>query len=84
MPLVISDDKADVEKLRQAAMKRMGFDEGRAQDTILGGSVVQVQDTLATLRKAGVGQLFVPSMFFPKDPRPLLDTFMAKVAPALR
>jgi F420-dependent oxidoreductase-like protein len=84
MPLVISDDKADVEKVRQAAMKRMGFDEARAQDTILGGSVAQVQDTLGKLREAGVGELFVPSMFFPKDPRPLLDKFMADVAPALR
>jgi hypothetical protein len=84
MPLVLSDDRADVEKVRQAAMKRMGFDEARAQDTILGGSVAQVQDTLGALRDAGVGLLFVPSMFFPKDPRPLLDTFMADVAPALR
>jgi F420-dependent oxidoreductase-like protein len=84
MPLVISDDKADVDKVRQAAMKRMGFDEARAQDTILGGSVAQVQDTLGKLRDAGVGQLFVPSMFFPRDPRPLLDRLMADVAPALR
>jgi F420-dependent oxidoreductase-like protein len=84
MPLVISDDTADVEKVRQAAIKRMGFDEARAQDTILGGSVAQVIDTLGTLRDAGVGLLFLPSMFFPKDPRPLLDTFMEKVAPALR
>ena len=84
MPLVISDDKAEVEKVRQAAMKRMGFDEARAQDTILGGSVAQVQDTLGKLREAGVGLLFLPSMFFPKDPRPLLDKFMADVAPALR
>jgi F420-dependent oxidoreductase-like protein len=84
MPLVISDDKADVEKVRQASMKRMGFDEAKAQDTILGGSVAQVQDTLGALRDAGVGLLFLPSMFFPKDPRPLLDAFMEKVAPALR
>jgi F420-dependent oxidoreductase-like protein len=84
MPLVISDDKADVERVRQACVKRMGFDEARAQDTILGGSVAQVQDTLGKLRDAGVGLLFVPSMFFPKDPRPLLDKFMADVAPALK
>ena len=31
-----------------------------------------------------VGQLFVPSMFFPKDPRAMLDKFMADVAPAFR
>jgi F420-dependent oxidoreductase-like protein len=84
MPLVISDDAAEVEKLRQVTRRRMGFDESRAQDTILGGSVAQIIDTLGKLREAGVGQLFVPSMFFPKDPRPLLDNFMADVAPALR
>jgi F420-dependent oxidoreductase-like protein len=84
MPLVISDDRADGEKVRQAAMRRMGFDESRAQDTILGGSVTEVIDTLGKLREAGVGLLFVPSMFFPKDPRPLLERFMADVAPALR
>ena len=84
MPLVISDDKAEVEKVRQLARKRMGFDEARAQDTILGGSVAEVKDTLAKLRDVGVGQVFVPSMFFPKDPRPLLDAFMADVAPAFR
>ena len=83
MPLVISDDKADVEKLRQVTMRRMGFDEARAQDTILGGSTTQIIDTLGKLRDAGVGLLFVPSMFFPKDPRPLLDKFMADVVPAL-
>lgn len=84
MPLVISDDKADVERVRQACIKRMGFDEARAQDTILGGSVAHVHDTLGKLREAGVGLLFVPSMFFAKDPRPLLDRFMSDVAPALR
>jgi hypothetical protein len=28
--------------------------------------------------------LFIPTMFLPKDPRPVLDEFMAKVAPAFR
>jgi len=84
MPIALSDDKAEVEKVRQLAMKRMGFDEARAQDTILGGSVAQVQDTLGKLRESGVGLLFVPTMFLPKDYRPLLDKFMSDVAPALR
>jgi F420-dependent oxidoreductase-like protein len=84
MPLVISDDKAEVDKVRQMAVKRMGFDEARAQDTILGGSVAEIKETLGKLRDAGVGLLFIPSMFFPKDPRPLLDRFMSEVAPAFR
>ena len=83
MPLVFGD-KAEVDKVRQAAVKRMGFDEAKAQDTILGGSPAEIIDTLGKLREAGVGLLFLPSMFFPKDPRPLLDRFMAEVAPAVR
>ncbi|MBM4439871.1 MAG: TIGR03560 family F420-dependent LLM class oxidoreductase [Candidatus Rokubacteria bacterium] len=83
MPLVFGD-KAEVGKVRQAAVKRMGFDEAKAQDTILGGSPAEIIDTLGTLREAGVGLLFLPSMFFPKDPRPLLDRFMTEVAPAVR
>ena len=39
---------------------------------------------LARLREGGAGMVFVPSMFLPADPRPLLDRFMSEVAPAVR
>jgi hypothetical protein len=46
--------------------------------------VAKIQDKLGRLRDAGVGMLFIPTMFLPKDPRPALDEFMAKVAPAFQ
>jgi hypothetical protein len=73
-----------VEKLKQALMKRMGRDETSANDILLAGSVAKIQDKLGRLRDAGVGMLFIPTMFLPKDPRPALDEFMAKVAPAFQ
>ena len=80
----ITEDPAQVGRLKQALMKRMGRDETSATDILLAGSVAQIQDKLGRLRDTGVGLLFIPTMFLPKDPRPALDEFMAKVAPAFR
>jgi F420-dependent oxidoreductase-like protein len=84
MVLALSDDRTEVEAVRTAFMRRMGRDDATADDTLLGGSPAQVRDKLAVLAEAGVGMLFLPTMFFPRDPRPLLDRFMSEVAPALR
>jgi F420-dependent oxidoreductase-like protein len=84
MVLVLSDDAAEVDKMRKAFMARMGADEAKARDTVLGGSVAQIQDTLGRLREAGVGMLFVPSFFLPADKKKALDRFITEVAPALR
>ena len=84
MVLVMSDDAAEVEKIRKAYMARMGADEAKANDTILGGSVAQIQDKLGTLRDAGVGMLFIPTFFLPADKKKALDRFIKDVAPALR
>jgi hypothetical protein len=73
-----------VDKMRKAFMARMGADEAKARDTVLGGSVAQIQDTLGRLREAGVGMLFVPSFFLPADKNKALDRFITEVAPALR
>jgi hypothetical protein len=62
----------------------MGFPEPLTDDLVLAGPVSAVRDRLARLREAGVETLFVPSMFLPKDPRPVLDRFMSEVAPAFR
>ena len=80
----ITEDPAQADRLKQAIMKRMNRDEASAGDILLAGSVAQIQDKLGKLRDTGVGLLFIPTMFLPKDPRPALDEFMAKVAPALR
>jgi hypothetical protein len=65
-------------------MRRFGRDEAAARDTLLTGSVAEVQDRLGRLQDAGVGMLFVPTILMPEDPRPQLDRFMADVAPAFR
>lgn len=84
MPLLITEDRAEVERLRDQVMRAFGRDADSAQETLLAGSVAAVRDKLARLRDSGVGMLFIPSFFLPKDPRPQLDRFMAEVTPAFR
>jgi len=84
MPLLITDRREDVDALATAVSRRMGFPEPGVRDLLLAGSVNEVRDKLGRLRDAGVSMVFAPSMFFPKDPRPLLDRFMSEVAPEFR
>jgi F420-dependent oxidoreductase-like protein len=84
MPLLITDDRGEVARLESALMRRLGLPAEVARDTVLAGSVAEIRDKLGRLREAGVGMLFVPSLFFPREPAPLLDRFMAEVAPAFR
>jgi len=84
MPLALTDDRAEVERLAAAVSRRMGYPPDLVEDLVLAGSVAAVQDKLARLREAGVDMLWVPTIFLPKDPRALLDRFMAEVAPAFR
>ncbi len=84
MPLLISDDRDEVARLAAAVSRRMGFPDLLTEDLVLAGPVTAVRDKLARLREAGVETLFVPSMFLPQDPRPVLDRFMSEVAPAFR
>jgi F420-dependent oxidoreductase-like protein len=79
-----TEDRAEIDKLQQIFMKRMNRDEASARDTMLVGSVAQMQDKLGRLRDAGVGLLFVPTMFLGKDQLKPLDAFIEKVAPELR
>jgi alkanesulfonate monooxygenase SsuD/methylene tetrahydromethanopterin reductase-like flavin-dependent oxidoreductase (luciferase family) len=65
-------------------MERLGRDEAAARDTLLAGTVGAIQDKLVRLRAAGVGMLFLPTFFLPRDPRPQLDRFMERVIPAFR
>jgi len=84
MPILITDRREEVDALATAVSRRMGYPESMVRDLLLAGSVSEVRDKLGRLRDAGVGMVFAPSMFFPKDPRPLLDRFMSEVAPAFR
>jgi len=81
---VLSEDRAQIDRIQQIFMQRMSRDEDSAKDTMLAGSVAQIQDKLGRLREAGVGLLFIPTMFLGKDQRAPLDTLIEKVAPALR
>jgi F420-dependent oxidoreductase-like protein len=84
MALSISDDRAEADRLRGALVKRFGMAEALARDTALAGSVGEIRDTLGRLAAAGVSMLWIPTMFLPKDPRPLLDRFMQEIAPHAR
>jgi F420-dependent oxidoreductase-like protein len=84
MVLVMSDDRAEVEKARGALIKRMGMEDAVATDTMLAGSPGAIRETLGRLRDAGVGMLWIPTMFLPREPRPVLDRFIQEIAPAFR
>jgi len=81
---VLSEDRAQIDKIQQIFMQRLSRDEASAEDTMLAGSVAQIQDKLGKLREAGVGLLFIPTMFLGKDQLKPLDAIIEKVAPALR
>src|SRR6266478_4719972 len=72
MPILITDRRDEVDALATAVSRRMGYPEVMVRDLLLAGSVGEVRDKLGRLKEAGVGMVFAPSMFFPKDPRPLL------------
>ena len=83
MALLFSEDRAEIDKLFTALTKRFGMAEAVARDTMLAGSAGEIRDKLGRLREAGVGMLFVPTLFM-KDPRPALDRFMKEIAPQFR
>jgi F420-dependent oxidoreductase-like protein len=83
MALLFSEDRAEVDKLFTALTRRFGMAEAVARDTMLAGSAGEIRDKLGRLRDAGVGMLFIPTLFM-KDPRPALDRFMKDIAPQFR
>lgn len=84
MALAMTEDPGEIEKAQRLSMARLGADEAKARDTVLGGSVGQIRDTLGRLAEAGVGMLFIPTVCLPRDRRPALDRFITEVAPAFR
>ena len=76
MALLITDDHNEADRLRAALMKRFSMAESLAKETAL--------DKLGRLAAAGVSMVWIPTMFLPKDPRPLLDRFMQEIAPLAR
>jgi alkanesulfonate monooxygenase SsuD/methylene tetrahydromethanopterin reductase-like flavin-dependent oxidoreductase (luciferase family) len=83
MPMLITDSHEARERLVRGLMRRFGRSEAEARDTVLAGSVAQMQDTLGRLQEAGVHMLCIPT-FLPSWDLEQLDRFITEVAPALR
>ena len=83
MPMMISEKDEDRKRLETGLMRRFGRSEEEARDTVLTGSVNEMQDKLGRLQAAGVDQLFIPT-FVPAWDQDQLDRFMTEIAPAFR
>ena len=85
MALLITDKKAEVERLADTIAARMGRHAADARDTCLAGTPEEIREQLHQLRAAGVDVVFVPSLFRPlPELRRDLDQFIAEIAPAFR
>jgi F420-dependent oxidoreductase-like protein len=85
MPFLISEDRGAITRLEQTYIARLGADPEKARDTVLAGPVAEVRDKLSRLRDAGVGMLWIPTFFIPRDSRQAqLNRFLAEIAPAFR
>lgn len=85
MALLFTDSQAEVEQLADTIARRMGRHAADARDTCLAGTPKQIRERLHALRAAGVGVLFVPTLFRPlPELRRDLDRFMAEIAPEFR
>src|SRR5437879_5239006 len=82
MALLITDKKADVDRLAETIAARMGRHAADARDTCLAGTPDQIREQLNHLQAAGATTLFIPTMFRPLDQlRRDLDRFIAEIAP---
>lgn len=86
MALALSEDTAEVDRARMLYMTRMGVNEAKARDAVLGGGAEEIKEKLGHLTEAKVGMLFVHTMFLPPgaDRLRVLDRFIAEVAPTFR
>jgi F420-dependent oxidoreductase-like protein len=84
MPLLFTDSKAEGERLVEAVARRLGWHVQDPQDTVLAGSVGEITDRVGRLKDAGVGLLFIPTIFLSTPFGPTLDRFIDEVAPAFR
>lgn len=83
MPCLITDNPQEGERLVRGLMQRFGRSEAEARDTVLTGSVAQIQDTISRLQATGVELLLLPT-FLPPWNLEHLDRFITEVAPAFR
>jgi F420-dependent oxidoreductase-like protein len=85
MALLITDKKAEIDKLAEFIGARMGGHVADPMDTCLAGTPDQIREKLHQLREARVDLVFIPSMLRPlPELRPDLDRFITEIAPAFR
>ena len=83
MPLAITNKADEAERVVRGFMQRFGRNEEDARDTVLTGSVTQIQDTIGRLQQAGVHMLCIPT-FLPPWNLEQLDQLITDIAPAFR
>jgi hypothetical protein len=81
--MAITETAGEQEPLVCGLMQRFGHSAEEVHDTVLTGSVVQMQDTLDRLKATGVLQLSMPT-FLPAWNLEQLNRFITEVAPAVR
>ena len=67
MALLITNSKADIDRLAETIAARMGSHAADARDTCLAGTPDQIREQLRRLQSAGATMVFVPTMFRPLD-----------------
>src|SRR5437588_144142 len=78
MPMAITENPEDGARLVRGLMQRFGLSEERSRDTVLAGSVAQIQDKLGRLQASGGDQLYIPTFLPPWNPEQL-DRFITEV-----
>ena len=85
MALLITNSKADIDRLAETIAARMGSHAADARDTCLAGTPDQIREQLRRLQSAGATMVFVPTMFRPLDElRRDLNRFIAEIATDFR
>jgi len=85
MALLITNSKADIDRLAETIAARLGSHAADARDTCLAGTPDQIREQLRRLQSAGATMVFVPTMFRPLDElRRDMNRFIAEIAADFR
>src|SRR5204862_7246202 len=85
MALLITNSKADIDRLAETITARMGSHAADARDTCLAGTPDQIREQIRGLQSAGYTTLIIPTMFRPLDElRRDMNRFIAEIAPDFR
>lgn len=83
MCMAMTEDPDVRDGLVRGLMQRFGRSEPEARETVLAGSVAQMQDALGRMQAAGVEEIYIPT-FLPAWNVEQFDRFITEVAPAVR